>query len=222
MILLIVCITSVGCIPVAVSPLSINASAPSRTALATSVISLLFGFIRSIILSIICVATITGLARCIHLRIISFCINGTFSTGSSTPRSPRAIIIASLSRIISRIFCTACGFSILAITFAVLFLFLRIFFNPCISSTSRTKESAIQSTFCPIIKSRSSKSFSVKAGRETLVSGRFNPFFEDKMPPITTSTSTLLFGRILVTFTSSFPSSIIIRFPMATSLYKSL
>ena len=64
--------TKLGCFPVAVSPLSITASAPSSTALATSVISLRLGLIRSIMLSIICVATITGLARCRHLRIDLF------------------------------------------------------------------------------------------------------------------------------------------------------
>ena len=143
-----VCTTNVGCMPVAVSALSITASAPSNTALATSVISLRFGLIRSIMLSIICVATITGFALCIHFRINSFCINGTFSTGSSTPRSPRAIMMASLSIIISLIFISASGFSIFAITFALLLCDFNIVFNSVISFTSRTKESAIQSTSC--------------------------------------------------------------------------
>ena len=139
----------------AVSPLSITASAPSSTALATSLTSLRFGLVRSIILSIICVATITGLARCIHFLMSSFCIMGTCSTGSSTPRSPRAIIMASLSTIISRMFFNASGISIFAITFILLCFSASLFFSSVISAVLRTKESATQSRLFSMMKSRS-------------------------------------------------------------------
>ena len=51
-------------------------------------------------------------------RVICFCTPGTFSSGISTPRSPRATISASARSMISASRCTACGFSILAITAA--------------------------------------------------------------------------------------------------------
>ena len=44
----------------------------------------------------------TGLPTALHFRISSFCMLGTFSMGTSTPRSPRATIRASLaSRMLS-------------------------------------------------------------------------------------------------------------------------
>ena len=54
-----------------------TASAPSKTAVATSAASARVGDGVSIIDSSICVATMTGLPACLHLRIISFCIPGT-------------------------------------------------------------------------------------------------------------------------------------------------
>ena len=182
--------TNTGYWPVAVSPLNITASVPSNTALATSVVSLRFGLIRSIILSIICVATITGLALCKHLRMICFWINGTCSTGISTPRSPRAIMIASDSRMISRILRTASGFSIFAITFVLLLRSARIFLIPVMSFTLRTNDKATQSNFCSMMKSRSTRSFSVNAGREIFVSGRLIPFLDEITPPKVTITFT--------------------------------
>jgi len=53
--------TSMGCLPTEVSPLSMTASAPSKTALATSVTSARVGAMLSTIDSIIWVATMTGL-----------------------------------------------------------------------------------------------------------------------------------------------------------------
>ena len=62
----------IGKDPTEVSPLNITASAPSITALATSVISARVGLGLSIILSIMCVATMTGVARFTHSATISF------------------------------------------------------------------------------------------------------------------------------------------------------
>ena len=56
----IISTTSRGCWPMAVSPESMQASAPSRMALATSVVSARVGRRECCMLSSICVATITG------------------------------------------------------------------------------------------------------------------------------------------------------------------
>ena len=47
----------------------------------------------------------------------------------------------------------------------------------------RTKERATQSSFCSMIKSRSTRSFSVSAGKEIFVSGRLIPFLEERCRP---------------------------------------
>ena len=79
------------------------ASAPSNTALATSLASARVGRGASIIDSSICVATIVGTPRSSARRTSCFWMIGTSSYGSSTPRSPRAIITASTtSRIASK------------------------------------------------------------------------------------------------------------------------
>ena len=214
---LIVSTTNTGYSPMAVSPLSITASAPSRTALATSVTSLRLGFVRFIMLSIICVATITGLARCMHLRISSFWRMGTCSTGNSTPRSPRAIMMPSLSTMMSRIFLIASGISILAITFILLFLSLILFFRSVMSTVRRTNERATQSSFCSMIKSRSARSFSVSEGMVSAESGRLTPFLGRRMPPAVTLTNISFSLSTSLTATSIFPSSMKMRSPTCRS-----
>ena len=204
----------------AVSPLSITASAPSSTALATSLTSLLLGLVRSSMLSIICVATITGLARCIHFLIISFCTTGTCSIGISTPKSPRATITASLSTIISRRFFSASGISILAITFILLLLAFKIFFRLIMSSAFLTKESATQSSLCSMINSRSAKSFSVIDGMVSTLSGRLTPFLGVSTPPNVTRIKTSLSFNIFTTLNSILPSSKNIRSPAFTSVVR--
>ena len=66
-------------------------------------------------LSIIWVAMITGLAAALHFCTSIFCASGTSSIGISTPRSPRATIRPSVALMISSMFLSASGFSILAI-----------------------------------------------------------------------------------------------------------
>ena len=56
----IICTVSSGYLPMAVSPESMQASAPSSTALATSVASARLGRSESCMLSSICVAMIAG------------------------------------------------------------------------------------------------------------------------------------------------------------------
>ena len=122
------------------------------------------------------------------------------------------------STMMSRIFSIASGFSILAIIFVLLFFSCSLLRRIIRSFTLRTKERATQSNCCSIINSRSTKSFSVKAGNVIFVSGRLIPFFDERMPPRITLTTTSLFFSIPVTFTSSLPSSIMMMLPIFTSL----
>ena len=145
-ILLIVCTTKAGCSPTLVSPESINASAPSSTAFATSLASARVGRDIVIMESSICVATITGLPAARANAIVSFCTNGTSSSGSSTPKSPRATIIPSNALTISSMLATACGFSILAITGMRMPSSFMIRCTSSMSAALRTKESATMST----------------------------------------------------------------------------
>ena len=71
------------------------ASAPSKTAVATSETSARVGTGAVIIDSSIWVATTTGLPARRAARVICFWMPGTRSSGISTPRSPRATISAS-------------------------------------------------------------------------------------------------------------------------------
>ncbi|CRH72486.1 Uncharacterised protein [Chlamydia trachomatis] len=71
-IFLIVSTASTGYLPLAVSPESITALVPSRTALATSLVSARVGLGFLIMESSICVAVITVLPATLHFFIISF------------------------------------------------------------------------------------------------------------------------------------------------------
>src|SRR5581483_4991311 len=76
--------------------------------------SALVGLGFLIMLSSIWVATITGLLAFRHFWIMVFWIIGTWFSGISTPKSPRATITASVTFKIESKFLTASGFSILA------------------------------------------------------------------------------------------------------------
>jgi hypothetical protein len=95
-----------------------SADDPSSTALATSLASARVGSACSIIDSSICVAVITGFPASSARRMIRFCNSGTDADPISTPRSPRATMIASVSARISSRASTASAFSIFAITSA--------------------------------------------------------------------------------------------------------
>ena len=97
----IVATASTGYCPAADSADSITASAPSKIAVATSDTSARVGTGLVIIDSSICVATTTGLPARRAARVICFWMPGTFSSGISTPRSPRATISASVKSMIS-------------------------------------------------------------------------------------------------------------------------
>ena len=159
------------------------ASAPSKTAVATSETSARVGTGAVIINSSICVATTTGLPARRAARVICFWMPGTASSGISTPRSPRATISASESSMISGRRATACGFSILDRSSARPRAILRASAR---SSGRWMKDSATQSTPAASTASRSLRSFSVSAPTGRSVSGRLTPFLSEILVPATT------------------------------------
>ena len=102
-----------GCRPEAVSADSITASAPSKTALATSLASARVGRGAVTIDCSISVATIAGVCLWRQTSSTCFWTAGTASGDSSTPRSPRASISASERSAIASMCSTADGVSIL-------------------------------------------------------------------------------------------------------------
>ena len=158
--------------------------------------------------SIIWVAMITGIRALFAAKTVSFWIRGTSAAGTSTPRSPRATINPSQFLTMSFRFLTASGFSILAM--------MGILWSAWASTNSlrsfkswlwRTKDKAIQSTSKEMAKMASSLSFSVMAGSEMAVLGKFTPFLERNGPPWTTSVKTSSLPLVLRTLNMSFPSS---------------
>ncbi|SHZ44273.1 Uncharacterised protein [Mycobacteroides abscessus subsp. abscessus] len=181
---------SSGYLPTEVSPDSITASAPSRTALATSEASARVGREFSIIDSSIWVATMTGRAFSRAIWIARFCTMGTSSSGSSTPRSPRATMIASKANTIASRLATASGFSSLAITGTRR---PTRSMTACTNSTSlgeRTKDRAMRSTPSRSANSKSAMSFSERAGTETFMPGSDNPLLLLTGPPSVTRQTT--------------------------------
>ena len=82
-----------GLVPIAVSPESMTADAPSMTAPAISATSDFFGNGWVTIECSISVATMTGFARLLPSSMICFCNLGTFWKETSLPRSPRSIMM---------------------------------------------------------------------------------------------------------------------------------
>mmetsp|Transcript_29613 Transcript_29613/g.78418 ORF Transcript_29613/g.78418 Transcript_29613/m.78418 type:complete len:568 (-) Transcript_29613:199-1902(-) len=185
-------------LPTAVSPLSITASQPSRTAFALSLHSARVGVGHEIMDSNICVATMTGLPYMCPAAIMSFCTKGTSSRFISTPRSPRATITPSdTCRIISRSF-TAEGFSTFARILGLLppasFTRAR---SSIMSSCFWTKDMAIQSTSALHAKRMSFLSLGVIGDMFRITSGVLTPFLPLSVPP--TSTLQSMKGGHLVT-----------------------
>ena len=90
------------------------------------------------------------------------------------------------------------------------------------SSGFLTNESANQSTSWVIAKRASRMSFSVRAGNDTLVLGKFTPFFDLRGPPCTTIAITSSSRLVDTTSKISLPSSKRIRSPGFTSVGNSL
>ena len=113
---LIASTAATGLAPTAVSADSITASVPSSTALATSNTSARVGMLLVIIDSIIWVAVIATRLCFQARRIRDFCSAGSSGSPTSTPRSPRATMIASVASRMSSRLATASARSILATT----------------------------------------------------------------------------------------------------------
>ena len=216
MIRAIVSTASMGYSPTLVSPESITASAPSRTALATSDASARVGAGLLIIDSSIWVATITGLALRRAFSITRFWRNGTSSRGHSTPRSPRATMNASNALITSSRLSMACGFSILAMTGSITPSSRMMSRTISTSLPDRTNDRATKSTVRCSANRRSSMSFSDSAGTLTATPGRLMPLLLLTGPPTTTSVTTSL-PRTSLTRSRILPSSIRIGSPGLTS-----
>ena len=177
----------IGYFPVVVSPLSMIASACSKTAFATSVTSARVGTGFTIMLSSMCVATMTGLPSSRQRFTIRRWMIGSSSIGHSMPRSPRATMITSVASMMDAMFFTASWSSIFATMRASL---------PCSSSTlrstptslaSRQKLSATKSTPSSAPSSTSARSFSVSGGRFTFTPGRLMCRREPITPSVSTS-----------------------------------
>ena len=168
--------------------------------------------------SSIWVAVITCLPASYTFLIIIFCAIGTSSSGSSTPISPLATIIASDASIISSILVRPSAFSILEI---ILIFSPPLSFNSfLISLTSAallTKEAATKSTSCEIPKHTSSISTLLKKGILTCEPGTLTPLWLDTCPPLITL-HTISSPSIFSTTISTSPSSIRIWVPFSTSL----
>mmetsp|Transcript_118287 Transcript_118287/g.307237 ORF Transcript_118287/g.307237 Transcript_118287/m.307237 type:complete len:300 (-) Transcript_118287:744-1643(-) len=162
-----------GKAPLAVSPLSMTQSVPSKTALATSLASARVGLGKPTMDSNICVAVTTGLPNVLQTLIIIFCATKTFSGGISMPRSPRATMMPSLASQIAVKFFSPSSFSIFDIILIPAPAGPSVLRIKCTSSALWTKEAATKSTPCGIPKSmRSFTSFSCSTGSSTLTPGR--------------------------------------------------
>mmetsp|Transcript_6758 Transcript_6758/g.16420 ORF Transcript_6758/g.16420 Transcript_6758/m.16420 type:complete len:310 (+) Transcript_6758:793-1722(+) len=173
---------SSGYLPLAVSPESMTQSAPSTMALPTSETSARVGRGLTTMDSSIWVATMTGLAARLHLRMMDFWATKTFAGGISIPRSPRATITPSVAARMASKLSRPSWFSILE---KILMCFPS---SPRTARTSwtcfavRMKEAKIMSTFCSTPKRRSPWSFSETAGRVTFAPGRLTPLCSPSMP----------------------------------------
>mmetsp|Transcript_3989 Transcript_3989/g.7493 ORF Transcript_3989/g.7493 Transcript_3989/m.7493 type:complete len:377 (-) Transcript_3989:377-1507(-) len=206
--------------PLAVSPESITASAPSITAFVTSETSALVGRGFFVIDSSICVATITGLPFSLHLATISFCARVTLSRGISTPRSPLATMIPSDSSKISSKLSHPSTFSILLIisgglhpgqiSSIVSCIYPLICLTP---SASLTKLAATKSTSLETPYFMSIRSFELMGGKLVLTPGRFTPTRDLMLPSFITLHLTDSESTTESTFNETAPSSRRITLP---------
>ena len=122
--------------------------------------------------------------------MIFFCTDGTSSSGSSTPRSPRATMNASKASTIAYRLSMACGFSSFAITGTWRSSESMTARTPSTSLALRTKDRATMSTPWRRAQRRSRSSFSLSAGTLTGTPGRLMPLWSDTRPPTITSVIT--------------------------------
>ena len=170
-----------------------TASACSKTAFATSVISARVGIGLVIIDSSMCVATTTGLPKRMQCFTIRRWMMGSSSIGISMPRSPRAIMTASAAAIISSICLTADWSSILTTIKALLFFCARKSRSSSRSLFCRAKLSPTKSTPSWTPSVRSTISFLVNGGRFTCTPGRLMWRREPSFPGVITLHRTRFF-----------------------------
>mmetsp|Transcript_23018 Transcript_23018/g.58049 ORF Transcript_23018/g.58049 Transcript_23018/m.58049 type:complete len:219 (-) Transcript_23018:405-1061(-) len=176
-----------GNLPFAVSPLSMTASTPSNTALATSVISARVGLKLSIMDSSIWVAQITKRPAMLARVTMYFCARVTFSGGISMPRSPRATMTPSASSRISSRFSSASIVSILATTFmSAPPSSMRRSLMYSRSSLLRTNEAATMSTSASMASCRSRRSRLVRMGRLSRMPSRLMLVHERSLASLST------------------------------------
>src|SRR4030095_1821826 len=204
----IVTTASTGYSPTALSPESMTASVPSRTALNTSLASARVGRLEGSMLLSICVAVITGRWVWLHSAMMRFWIAGTRCTSISTPRSPRATITQSVTAMISSRCSTACGFSILTTTRAGHSLACSSCRNLATSSALRTNDKPTKSTSfaCCLVQSRSLRSLSVSDLTANSEPGKFSPCRERSCPASVTFNHALP-GSVCVTTMATVPSA---------------
>mmetsp|Transcript_103460 Transcript_103460/g.178234 ORF Transcript_103460/g.178234 Transcript_103460/m.178234 type:complete len:258 (-) Transcript_103460:923-1696(-) len=165
---------SIGYLPLAVSPESMVQSAPSKTALQTSLTSARVGRGFLVMVSSIWVAQTTGLPTKLQLEIMYFWAMNTFSGGISIPKSPRATMIPSATVRMSSRLSQPSWFSILA-TIIILSPGPRALVTSLMSEGRRTKEAKTMSISILRAKAKSLASRSEIAGKSTLASGRLTP-----------------------------------------------
>mmetsp|Transcript_19641 Transcript_19641/g.67663 ORF Transcript_19641/g.67663 Transcript_19641/m.67663 type:complete len:216 (+) Transcript_19641:1292-1939(+) len=199
-----------------------TASHPSKMAVATSEHSALVGDGESIMLSSICVATMTGLPCARHSSMISFWTMGTSSAAISTPKSPRATMMPSDAARISSKLSTPSWFSIFEMTSG---LGPRAVSSssadPCASASwhrsrcamhdrtlaaDRTKDAAMKSAPFLTAHSRSDLSLSVRAGRSRTLPGRLTPL-RALIGPLFSTTQRTPKSPMAVTLSETRPSS---------------
>ncbi len=170
----------------------------------------------SIIDSSTWVATMTGLAWRRASSIARFWTIGTSSSGSSTPRSPRATMTPSNAAMICWRLSTACGFSILAMTGRRTPTSSITSYTSSRSEAERTNDSAIMSARSRRAQRRSSLSFSDRAGTETATPGRLMPLLLDTVPGTRTTVRTSV-SVTSVASRATLPSSMSSMSPGLTS-----
>ena len=134
----------------------------------------------------------TGLAFSLAIWMARFCTSGTSSSGSSTPRSPRATMIASNASTMASRLSMASGFSSLAMTGTRRPTRSITSWTSSISAGERTNDSATRSTPSRSANSRSSMSFSDSAGTDTFMPGSDMPLLLLTGPPSVTVHTTSL------------------------------
>mmetsp|Transcript_31571 Transcript_31571/g.91810 ORF Transcript_31571/g.91810 Transcript_31571/m.91810 type:complete len:219 (+) Transcript_31571:652-1308(+) len=202
--------------PPAVSPESMTASVPSRTAFATSETSARVGRGFPVMDSSICVAVITGLPTMLQREIIIFWAMKTWWGGISMPRSPRATMMPSLASRMSSKFSRPSWFSILLMILIPLPSSPRISRMYSTSALDCTKDAATKSTPWGMPNSRMSAiSFGWRTGRSTLTPGRFMFLRSPILALFSTRTSTKPLPHSSTVATTE-PSAMRIVFPGTT------